>query len=90
MLKELELCKICPRECKVNRMQGQIGNCKASDKIEIALVSLHKYEEPCISGENGSGTIFFAHCNMHCMYCQNYEISQEIGNYKEASIFLSR
>ena len=86
MLKELEICKICPRECKVNRLKGKIGNCKARDKIEIALVSLHKYEEPCISGKNGSGTIFFAHCNLHCLYCQNYEISQEIGNYKEVSI----
>lgn len=85
-MKELEKCRICPRECKVNRMRGEIGNCKASDKIEIALVSLHKYEEPCISGENGSGTIFFAHCNMHCMYCQNYAISQEAGDYKEVSI----
>ena len=63
-----------------------MGNCKASNKIEIALVSLHKFEEPCISGKNGSGTIFFAHCNMHCMFCQNYEISQETGNYKETSI----
>ena len=85
-MKELEKCEICPRKCKVNRKEGKLGNCKASDKIEIALVSFHKYEEPCISGENGSGTIFFAHCNMHCMYCQNYEISQEMGNYKEVSI----
>ena len=85
-MKELEKCRICPRECNVNRMQGKVGNCKASNKIEIALVSLHKFEEPCISGENGSGTIFFAHCNMHCLFCQNYEISQEVGKYKETSI----
>ena len=58
MLEELKQCQICPRDCKVNRNLGKIGNCKASNKIEIALVSLHKYEEPCISGENGSGTIF--------------------------------
>ena len=72
----LEKCTICPRDCKVNRLNGKIGNCGAKDKIEIALVSLHHFEEPCISGVNGSGTIFFVHCNLHCMYCQNYEISQ--------------
>lgn len=85
-LKELEQCKICPRECKVNRIEGKIGNCKASDKIEISLVSLHMYEEPCISGENGSGTIFFSHCNLHCMFCQNYEISQNINKGRKVTI----
>ena len=86
MLKELEQCKICPRECKVNRIEGKLDNCKASDKIEISLVSLHMFEEPCISGINGSGTIFFSHCNLHCMFCQNYEISQNIKNGKEVTI----
>ena len=82
----LEKCEICPRECGVNRLKGEIGNCKATDKIEIALVSLHKFEEPCISGKNGSGTIFFAHCNMHCMFCQNYEISQDTNKFKTVTI----
>ena len=82
----LEKCEICPRECRVNRLKGEIGNCKATDKIEIALVSLHKFEEPCISGKNGSGTIFFAHCNMHCMFCQNYEISQDTNKFKIVTI----
>lgn len=82
----LKKCTICPRECKINRLSGELGNCKASDKIEIALVSKHMYEEPCISGENGSGTIFFSHCNLHCMYCQNYEISQNIKKGKEITI----
>lgn len=86
MLEELEQCKICPRECKVNRLDGKLGNCKASDKVEISLVSLHMYEEPCISGKNGSGTIFFSHCNLHCMFCQNYEISQNIKKGKEVTI----
>lgn len=63
-----------------------IGNCKASDKIEISLVSLHMFEEPCISGKNGSGTIFFSHCNLHCVFCQNYEISQNIKKGKEITI----
>lgn len=57
----------------------------ATDKLEISLVSLHAFEEPCISGKNGSGTIFFTHCNLHCMFCQNYEISQQ-GKGKEISI----
>jgi putative pyruvate formate lyase activating enzyme len=86
MLEELKECKICPRECKVNRLVGKVGNCKASDKVEIALVSLHQYEEPCISGVNGSGTIFFSHCNLHCVFCQNYEISQNLKKGKEITI----
>ena len=86
MIEELDRCKICPRECKINRNNKRIGNCRATDKIEVALVSLHKYEEPCISGKNGSGTIFFAHCNLHCIFCQNYEISQEKRKYKEVTI----
>ena len=81
----LEKCTMCPRECKVNRYEN-LGNCKASDKIEISLVSTHMYEEPCISGEKGSGTIFFTHCNLHCIFCQNYEISQELDKGKEVSI----
>ena len=78
MLEKLNKCEICPRECKINRIEGKKGNCGARDKLEISLVSLHMFEEPCISGINGSGTIFFSHCNLHCMFCQNYEISQEI------------
>lgn len=56
-----------------------------ADKLEISLVSLHSFEEPCISGINGSGTIFFTHCNLHCMFCQNYEISQQ-GKGNEITI----
>ena len=80
--KYLEKCEICPHKCKVNRLNGNIGRCKATDKIKIALVSLHQYEEPCISGESGSGTIFFSNCNMSCEYCQNYEISQKGKGYE--------
>lgn len=86
MLEILEKCMVCPRECKVNRLKGTLGDCKASDKLEISLVSLHKFEEPCISGTNGSGTIFFTHCNLHCIYCQNYEISQNLVKGKEITI----
>ena len=84
-MKELRDCEICPHRCKVNREKGNIGRCRCNDKIKIALVSVHDYEEPCISGENGSGTIFFSNCNLNCMYCQNYEISQ-LGKGKEITI----
>ncbi len=72
----LENCKICPHKCGINRIMN-VGRCKATDKIKIALYSVHDFEEPCISGKNGSGTIFFSNCNLNCVFCQNYEISQE-------------
>lgn len=81
----LESCTICPHNCKVNRFKGQKGRCKCDDKLKIALASLHMFEEPCISGTNGSGTVFFSNCNLSCIYCQNYEISQ-LGKGKEISI----
>ena len=84
-MKELEKCEICPHRCKVNRTNGEYGRCKCNDKIKIALVSTHEYEEPCISGKNGSGTVFFSNCNLACMYCQNYEISQ-LGKGREITI----
>ena len=81
----LEKCQICPHDCKINRNENQIGRCKSTNKIKIALYSVHNFEEPCISGKNGSGTVFFSNCNMNCVYCQNYEISQE-GLGKEITI----
>ena len=66
---ELSECNICPHRCNVKRIDGKLGRCKASDKIKIALASLHYYEEPCISGINGSGTVFFSNCNMRCKFC---------------------
>ncbi len=85
MLKELEKCTICPHNCQINRINGQIGRCKSKDTVKIALYSIHNFEEPCISGENGSGTVFFSNCNLNCVFCQNYEISQQ-GKGKEVSI----
>ena len=82
---KIEKWEICPHECGINRTKNQIGRCKSTDKIKIALYSIHKFEEPCISGENGSGTVFFSNCNLNCIYCQNYEISQE-GKGKEISV----
>ena len=81
----LEQCRLCAHNCKVNRLNGEIGRCKCRDKVKIALVSLHKFEEPCISGVNGSGTVFFSNCNLNCIFCQNYEISH-LGKGKEISV----
>ena len=87
MLEKLEKCDICPHKCMVNRKEGKIGRCKSGAKIKIALYSTHKYEEPCISGKNGSGTVFSSNCNLNCVFCQNYEISQK-GLGKEIGIDL--
>lgn len=84
-MKELNSCTICPHNCKINRNNGQIGRCRIGDKVKIALASVHNYEEPCISGKNGSGTIFFSNCNLSCTYCQNYKISQ-LGKGYELSV----
>ena len=77
MLEILEQCTICPHNCKINRKNGQVGRCKSKDTVKIALYSTHNFEEPCISGKKGSGTVFFSNCNLNCVFCQNYEISQE-------------
>jgi len=68
-------CDICPRECHADREHGQLGACGVSDKIFVARVGLHMWEEPCVSGSRGSGTVFFVGCPLGCIYCQNYKIS---------------
>lgn len=79
-----ELCNDCPRRCNVDRSTRR-GYCRTSNTVKVARAALHMWEEPCISGENGSGAIFFSGCNMQCVFCQNKEIaSGEIG--KEISI----
>ena len=85
MIKQLDKCEICPRKCEVNRNNNQIGWCKSTDRVKIGLYSIHNFEEPCISGDKGSGTVFFSNCTMNCIFCQNYEISQ-LGKGKEISI----
>ena len=85
MRETLKKCTICPHKCGINRNAGKIGWCKSKDAVKIALYSIHDFEEPCISGEKGSGTIFFSNCTMNCIYCQNYEISQQ-GKGKEITI----
>ena len=69
-------CNLCNRNCNIDR-SIQKGYCNANDKIMVSLVSTHEFEEPCLSKENGSGTVFFTNCNLKCEYCQNYEISQQ-------------
>jgi len=81
----LSPCRICPRECGVARLQGETGNCKAGLKIKVSSYHQHFGEEPPLVGRYGSGTIFFSHCNLHCVYCQNYEISQ-LGIGQEVSL----
>ena len=72
----LKKCTLCPRECSVNRYEKK-GFCGEDYRIRIARAELHLWEEPCISGKNGSGTVFFSGCNLKCRFCQNFEISSE-------------
>jgi len=76
----LASCDICPRECRVNRLQNELGYCHSGRLPIVSAVCAHHGEEPAISGSRGSGTVFFGNCNMRCVYCQNYQISQ---NWKE-------
>lgn len=77
MSQYLSSCKLCPRKCGVNRLNNELGFCKSGKDAIIYSHNLHHGEEPPISGTSGSGTIFFSHCNSHCVYCQNYQFSQE-------------
>lgn len=69
-------CRICPRDCGVNRLAGETGYCRTGPGYYISSIFLHRGEEPPISGEKGICNIFFAHCNLQCVYCQNYQISR--------------
>lgn len=88
----LKNCYLCPHKCGVNRYIEK-GFCGATNRVRIAYYSLHMWEEPIISGDNGSGTVFFSNCNMRCLYCQNHQISldgygKDISNKKLGEIFL--
>lgn len=90
----LKNCTLCPRKCGVNRLDGKVGFCKETAAIRAARAALHMWEEPCISGEHGSGAVFFSGCNLGCVFCQNHEISnstvgREISTERLADIFLS-
>lgn len=77
MSDSMKHCTICPRNCGVNRYEGEKGYCHAGLLPKCALASVHKWEEPPISGTKGSGTVFFSHCNLNCVFCQNHTISVE-------------
>lgn len=90
---ELSDCTLCPRECHVNRNAGEIGYCGQTARLTAARAALHFWEEPCLSGTNGSGAVFFSGCNLRCVYCQNHEIAQgfsgrEITVSRLSDIFL--
>ena len=78
-------CTLCPRRCGVDRAAGQTGFCGAGPTLKAARAALHFWEEPCISGTRGSGTVFFSSCTLQCCFCQNYPISAE-GLGKEISV----
>ena len=74
-MNKYENCLLCPRKCGINRRTGQTGVCGVSSEIKVARTALHYWEEPCISGKRGSGAVFFSGCSLHCVFCQNREIS---------------
>ena len=74
-MNKYENCLLCPRKCGINRAAGQTGVCGVSSEIKVARAALHYWEEPCISGKKGSGAVFFSGCSLHCVFCQNREIS---------------
>ena len=69
-------CNLCPRECGVDRVAGQMGYCLTDHRVFVARAALHMWEEPCISGEKGSGTVLFSGCSLRCVYCQNYDLAR--------------
>ncbi len=76
-MEELKNCNLCPRKCGVNRLAGQKGYCGATQEVFAGRAALHFWEEPCLSHTHGSGTVFFSHCTLGCVYCQNRQISRE-------------
>jgi putative pyruvate formate lyase activating enzyme len=76
----LAACDLCPKQCGINRLDDQLGFCHSGRRPIISSFCAHKGEEPVLSGTRGSGTIFFGNCNMRCVYCQNYQISQDPAN----------
>lgn len=75
-------CDLCPRNCKIEREQGQSGFCGMTHEVVVARVAPHFWEEPCLSGTKGSGTVFFSGCNLRCVYCQNYKIAAGMSGKK--------
>ncbi len=93
MVSEYKRCTLCPRECGAERVSGKRGACMADSKMTVARAALHFWEEPCISGDRGSGAVFFSGCSLGCVYCQNRKIARmqsgrEITEKRLAEIFL--
>lgn len=92
-MRQYGLCRLCPRNCGINRLKGEKGFCRMGYRPVVARAALHFWEEPCISGQEGSGTVFFSGCNLRCVFCQNREISRgeagkEISTDRLAEIFM--
>ena len=84
---------LCPRRCGADRKNGKTGICRETEELRAARAALHMWEEPCISGREGSGTVFFTGCNLRCVYCQNYALSRsrtgkKITEERLAELFL--
>ncbi len=91
---QMQACRLCPRECGADRTAGQRGRCRMTARLTAARAALHMWEEPCLSGEEGSGAVFFSGCALGCVYCQNREIAsgrvgKEISVNRLAEIFLT-
>lgn len=89
----MSACELCPRKCGADREKGETGYCRMTDKVRAARAALHMWEEPCISGDEGSGTVFFSGCTLRCVFCQNSEIAagnagKEITTDRLSEIFL--
>lgn len=94
-MESLNKCSLCPRKCNVNRNDGKKGYCGENNIVRIARASIHMWEEPCLSGTRGSGTVFFSGCNLHCVYCQNSciangDVGKEISVERLAEIFIEQ
>jgi putative pyruvate formate lyase activating enzyme len=90
LYRQLQICHLCPRRCEVNRPAGETGYCGAGKEMVVYTAFLHHGEEPGISGERGSGTIFFSGCNLKCVYCQNYRFSHTLEGTNVSSDDLAR
>jgi len=93
LIEILESCELCPRRCRINRLRGERGYCRSGSELEISSHGPHFGEEPELVGSHGSGTVFMTNCNLQCVYCQNYEISQlgygyEVSNARAVDIML--
>ena len=90
LVARLSSCDLCPRRCGINRLQGEVGFCNSGAQPVVASHCLHHGEEPAISGQYGSGALFFGNCNMRCVFCQNYQISQDQFHQKANEISIEK